>query len=573
MTVREFLRALWSGRWFLVASVILAVVGAYVYLDQQEHVYESEATVQVGGTADGSLFIAATGTNVTDQAVLEAAATALGTTVADLPEIWGEDHDSGEVVVRVRSTDRERVQEVTNAVAEAFAAHVSTIRDLQVEQLSAQRAGFEASLLPIEQRLAVNPEDVLAGVEKETIVAEFGSLAKKIVGLTTITTPARVAAQASEAEIPGLTMSAVLPVAALAGLVLGMALALTKRGLDGRVRDSAMAARLADAPVLASLFDVRAADKAFRRGGGLPVSSRDATPFTESIRELRTAVHQASGHPQHVVLVTASDRRPPRAFITANLAASFALSGLKTIAVSADLRRSHLDEYLPAPDGAQKSGTSPRPTRVPNLALVAVSNDVLDPADYLATTEVRDLIASLRDQADVVVIDGPPALAAADATILGQYADGVVLVAAAGRTTRTVLASAAERLRINNVPLVGVVLAGVAGGRREQYATTYVAQGPSGVLFRFGSRSSNRQRAAQPTEPAEASEEPATPAHAATGPSVPKPGAPPTVAVPRVARTYLARSQQALAANRAAPAAGDGDVTPVRGSEVSDGAA
>jgi tyrosine-protein kinase Etk/Wzc len=526
MTVREFLRTVWSGKYIVVACVLVAVVGAWLYVDRQGTLLESEAVVSLGVDGDGEVTIDASGGDVTDPEVLEAAAAALGVDPADLPEISGESGEGGAIRVSARSADPEELPETVDAVAEAFAAHVSALRDRQVTELQEQRTGYEESLKPVQERLSRDPEDLLAGVEQETIVSGFGGLAKQIVELTAITTPAEVTQTASAPSVPGVGAAAVLPVAALAGLVLGVALALARRGLDFRVRDAANASALADVPVLASLFGVRQADKTFRHGGVLPVSSRDATPFTESIRELRTAVGMASATPQRVVVVTAADPRPPRTFITANLAASFALSGLRTIVVSGDLRRSNLDEFLPGPEGAADSGTEPRPTLVANLELVRIYDDTLDPADYLATTQVRDLVESLRERADVVVIDAPPALAAADATILGRYADGVVLVVSAGKTPRGVLAEAATRLRINNVPLMGVALAGVASDRRKLYATTYEAEHPANKVRRLIPRSGGRrgprhQPAPAPADPVRAGQPRRTPAWPAVPAAIP----------------------------------------------------
>jgi len=107
----------------------------------------------------------------------------------------------------------------------------------------------------------------------------------------------------------------------------------------------------------------------------------------------------------------------------------------------------------------------------------------MDPADYLATADFREALNRVGEEADVVVIDAPPVLAAADATILGQYADGAVLIASLDHSDRQVLAEAAERLRINNVPLSGVAIAGVRGARKMTYASTYGGRaGQSGRL-------------------------------------------------------------------------------------------
>jgi capsular exopolysaccharide synthesis family protein len=177
-----------------------------------------------------------------------------------------------------------------------------------------------------------------------------------------------------------------------------------------------------------------------------------------------------------MVVVTATDTVAPRAFITANLAASWALSGRRTIVVAGDMRRPEIADLLPVePQWSGERGAA-RPTLVPNLSIVPVSDSPLDPADYLATDEVRARLEELREQADVVVVDAPPVLAAADATILGTYADGVVLVTSPDKSDRDALEAASERLRTNGVTLLGVVLSGVRSKRRKSYATSYGEQ-------------------------------------------------------------------------------------------------
>lgn len=81
--------------------------------------------------------------------------------------------------------------------------------------------------------------------------------------------------------------------------------------------------------------------------------------------------------------------------------------------------------------------------------------------------------------ADVVVVDAPPVLAAADATILGTYADGAVLVTTVDKSVRPALEAASERLRVSGVTIFGVVLTGVRGRRRTSYASSYGAEGGS----------------------------------------------------------------------------------------------
>lgn len=82
-------------------------------------------------------------------------------------------------------------------------------------------------------------------------------------------------------------------------------------------------------------------------------------------------------------------------------------------------------------------------------------------ADYIGSARMRELLESASGRFSLVLLDAPPVGESSDAVILASHCDAVLLVARAGRTTHGELKRAAERLRMAEKPLVGVVLAGV----------------------------------------------------------------------------------------------------------------
>jgi DNA-binding CsgD family transcriptional regulator len=81
------------------------------------------------------------------------------------------------------------------------------------------------------------------------------------------------------------------------------------------------------------------------------------------------------------------------------------------------------------------------------------------------------LIDELAQDADLVLVDSPPVLPVADATILASIVDGVVLVVKADRTRRQEMCDSMDNLRKVGANLLGVVLNGVStrGDRYYQY--------------------------------------------------------------------------------------------------------
>jgi Mrp family chromosome partitioning ATPase len=62
---------------------------------------------------------------------------------------------------------------------------------------------------------------------------------------------------------------------------------------------------------------------------------------------------------------------------------------------------------------------------------------------------------------DLVIYDTPPVLGLADGQLLAAHTDGVVMVTGLGKTDRSVLMQALDRLKISNSTVLGVVANGV----------------------------------------------------------------------------------------------------------------
>jgi len=68
------------------------------------------------------------------------------------------------------------------------------------------------------------------------------------------------------------------------------------------------------------------------------------------------------------------------------------------------------------------------------------------------------VIARLREEADMLLFDAPPIMAAADAIVLASKVDAVLLVVSAGQTKRDQVQRAVEQLGRVNARLAGAVL-------------------------------------------------------------------------------------------------------------------
>jgi polysaccharide chain length determinant protein (PEP-CTERM system associated) len=159
-----------------------------------------------------------------------------------------------------------------------------------------------------------------------------------------------------------------------------------------------------------------------------------------------------------------------------SLALSASLNG-RVLLVDSDLRRPQVHQYLglKAAKGfsdllAETEGDiTSFISKVGNLDVIAGGAPPVNPVGLLASLKTRELLARLRKEYRLVVLDSPPIVPIADSHILAGLADGVVIVVRARQTRSELFRRAIESLGDANV--LGVVLNDVEyGDTRYAYA-------------------------------------------------------------------------------------------------------
>jgi capsular exopolysaccharide synthesis family protein len=185
----------------------------------------------------------------------------------------------------------------------------------------------------------------------------------------------------------------------------------------------------------------------------------------EAYRVLR--VHYAmSGAKPRSVLITSADVGAGKSTVTANLGILLAQVDRSVLLVDADLRRPVLHTLLRVPGSpgltsylshqATLEAVVTR-TPVPKLALMPSGPIPPNPSDLLSSRRMRDLLRTLAEQYDVVLVDSPPVLAASDATTLAPIVDGVLLVVGSGVPEMS-LRRAKEQLKAVHGRILGAVV-------------------------------------------------------------------------------------------------------------------
>ena len=197
--------------------------------------------------------------------------------------------------------------------------------------------------------------------------------------------------------------------------------------------------------------------------------SQPRSAAAEAYRSLRTNLMFSSVEtPIQTLLVTSAAREDHKSVTLANLAVTFAQGGNRTILVDADLRQPQqhriwgvdnqrgLSQMMV--DDSALSDPPLHEGQVDNLQVLCAGELPPNPADLLGGKRMDDIIAALKQRADYVLFDSPPALAATDAALLGIKLDAALLAVRAGDTRRDHTAQARQALERVHVRIVGAVL-------------------------------------------------------------------------------------------------------------------
>ncbi|PIQ84105.1 MAG: capsular biosynthesis protein [Candidatus Omnitrophica bacterium CG11_big_fil_rev_8_21_14_0_20_63_9] len=195
-----------------------------------------------------------------------------------------------------------------------------------------------------------------------------------------------------------------------------------------------------------------------------------SSPIAEQYRILRTNLQSLRLRPgPKTIVVTSSVHSEGKSVTSINLALTLARQeNLRVVLVDADLRKGSINKWMGLGERAEGLSTallrggelngSLLKLKDPALAVLPCGDYPEHPAELLESSSMKKVLAGLREQFDVIVIDAPPVLPVADPGILAAQADGVLLVVRAGKTQRKTVLQAQSLLRQMKANVLGCVL-------------------------------------------------------------------------------------------------------------------
>jgi capsular exopolysaccharide synthesis family protein len=211
-------------------------------------------------------------------------------------------------------------------------------------------------------------------------------------------------------------------------------------------------------------------------GTGLVMMQAPRSAAAEAYRTLSTNIQFSSlDRDIKTLLVTSVGQDEGKSIVLANLAITMAESGKNVVMVDCDLRRPSLHQMFGVSEQPGLTSMVLNEEMQPPLHATSVANVSLlpsgplppNPAELISSERFTRVLAAIGAVADVVLIDAPPVVAVADATILAARVDGVLLVVDSGRTRRDTARRATEQLQRVGARLLGAVLTNVKAEREQ----------------------------------------------------------------------------------------------------------
>lgn len=266
-----------------------------------------------------------------------------------------------------------------------------------------------------------------------------------------------------------------MAIAASIGLAVLLALLLDR--LDHRFRYPDQIAREMGLEILGAVPNV----KRVRPGSH---DAEESAQIVESFRSIRLSIHHAIGTHQPVHLtVTSAGSGDGKSFICSNLALSLAEAGYRTLLIDGDIRRGELHstfgvarrpgliDYL---QGDVALEQILRPTLNDRLTLIPCGTRRHRGPELLASARMAELLASVRQRYDAIIVDSAPLGAGADAFVLGIATGNMALVFRLGETDRQMAEAKLGLLPRIPVTVIGAILNDVpSNGAYRYYSYLY----------------------------------------------------------------------------------------------------
>lgn len=374
--------------------------------------------------------------------------------------------------ISATTTSPQRSATIANIYANAY---ISFRRNADREQV-------QDAIELAEQRLAeISPEE-LEGPQGQGLQSELDQLKLNQALQTGGAELVQRATPPSEPSSPDLKKNLALGI--VLGALLGFGLAALLERVDRRVRSSEEMEEIYGLPLV----------------GRIPRSSRLAAAQTgqtvgaqtmegEAFRALRANLRYFSVDQQlKSILIVSPEEGDGKSTVARSLAMAMAEMGDHVVLVEADLRKGSAFRQVtgqPAPGLSNVLTGTPLESVLVHIGVQAPSHSATramavlpsgpippNPSELLESQRMRDVLAALHSQYEIVILDSPALGAVSDALAVVPEASEIVVVGGLGKTTRDAARELTKQFSLLDKKPIGVIV-NFAEAERAKYSHYY----------------------------------------------------------------------------------------------------
>ncbi len=507
--LREYIIPLRRWWWLILASTLLAAVSSAIVTYSQPPLYQSRTTIMVGSTINdpnpdssqiwmSEQLLTMYADMINRDSVRQGTMEALG--ISGLPGYSTKIVPNTQFMdITVIDTDPVRAQAVADELVQQLILRSPAGQEEQdrqefvYEQLDELEANIRATkdeVTKLESELAA----MLSARQIADTQNQINALNQKLLTLqgnyaSLLSTTQRGATNnitvVEPANLPSSPMSSKLInnilLAAAIGFMLGAGAAYLLEYMDDTIKNPEDVQSAIGEVTLGAVPELSAKDL---RAGDLIMVNHPQSPPAEAYRILRTNLQFASiDKPVKTLLVTSPDASEGKSLTAGNLAVSLAQSGKRVVVLDCDMHRPRQHRVFNTVNNVGVTTAlldeNADPTRYlqrtddPNLKIMTTGPLPPNSAELLGSQRMKNLLKTLGEQADYIIVDSPPVLALSDAPVLATQVDGTLLVILSGKTREEGLKRAAAVLSQVNAHVVGVLLNRLSSRRGSGYNYYY----------------------------------------------------------------------------------------------------
>ena len=249
------------------------------------------------------------------------------------------------------------------------------------------------------------------------------------------------------------------------GLLIPLGIIYLRDLLNNKLLSKHELEKLSNKPILAEIPRIYKSD-------GQIITKNDVSPLAESFRILVTNLSfmLPKTPSAKIIFVTSTVKGEGKTFISVNLALALSTSVKKVLVIGSDIRNPQLQRYNPAMKNAQglseylygeitnyKDIIHPS-TFNPNCDFIYSGIIPPNPTDLLQNGKYQELLESLKQYYDYIVLDTAPLMLVTDSFLISQVADATLYVTRSETTEKSFIDFANKSIDSQKIKNVGFVL-------------------------------------------------------------------------------------------------------------------